>query len=427
MRFLHLATRVISCAALCISFSAGLPCSADVFVVDDSGGPGVDFTDIPPAVVVAVPGDIILVQPGSYSAFTLYEGLTIVGQGPGVRVAGQIKVLTVDTGQVAVLASMKLQQNHLALSIEHVHGTLVLDELEIDTVSTYSLHGILLGIAAKDVRARKLDISYSTESTSWGNNAGAAITLNDFSYRLELVQSSLQGRIGADTSSGEPAGWGGRGLVVAGTSFAHVVSCEIAGGHGGASTAPCASAGPAGDGGDAVAVFGNARVVAAGDGVTAFWRGGRGGESNCLPGLAGPALFVGPTAFARYSGTLLQGALEGSGTIEVPDQPDPYLELADIPQPGGSIRFDVHSEPGDLVTLFLGRKPLLEAIPGVPIERLTNEERQIDLAAIPPGGVASLVVPLPLSLGPGFTFFAQARILRGGQELRTNSVPVVVR
>jgi hypothetical protein len=427
MRFLHPATRVVSGAALCASLCVGLPCSADVFVVDDSGGPGVDFTDIQPAVAVAVPGDILLVQPGSYSAFTLYEGLTIVGQGPGVRVAGQIKVLSVDSGQVAVLASMKLQQNHVALAIEHVHGTLVLDGLEIDTLSTYSLHGVLLGIGAKDVRAHKLDIFYSAESTSWGFNSGAAITLNDYSYRLELVQSSLQGRIGADTSSGEPAGWGGRGLVVAGTSFAHVVSCEIAGGHGGASTAPCASAGPAGDGGDAVAVLGNARVVAAGDGVTAFWRGGRGGASNCTPGLAGPALFVGTNAFARYSGIVLQGALEVFGTTEVPDPPDPYLELADIPQPGAAIRFDVHGEPGDLATLFLGRKPLLQAIPGVLIERLTNEERQLDLGAIPLGGSASFVLDLPLSLGPGFTFFAQARILRNGQELRTNSVPVVLR
>ena len=278
------------------------------------------------------------------------------------------------------------------------------------------------------MRARKLDISYSTESTSWGLNPGAAITLSDlYSNRLELVQSSLRGRTGADTSSAEPAGWGGRGLVVAGSSFAHVVSCEIAGGLGGASTAPCASAGPAGDGGDAVAVLGNARVVAAGDGVTAFWRGGRGGESNCLPGLAGPALFVGTNAFARYSGIVLQGALEVFGTTEVPDPPDPYLELADIPQPGAAIRFDVHGEPGDLVTLFLGREPLLQAIPGVLIERLTNEERQLDLGAIMPGGLTSLVLDLPLALGPGFTFFAQARILRNGVELRTNSVPIVLR
>ena len=87
----------------------------------------------------------------------------------------------------------------------------------------------------------------------------------------------------------------------------------------------------------------------------------------------------------------------------------------------------MHGEPGDLVTLFLGRKPLLQPIPGVLIERLTNEERQLDLGAIPPGGMASFVLPLPLSLGPGFTFFAQARILRNGQELRTNSVPIVLR
>jgi hypothetical protein len=58
---------------------------------------------------------------------------------------------------------------------------------------------------------------------------------------------------------------------------------------------------------------------------------------------------------------------------------------------------------------------------------LNNEERQFDLAAIPPVGVSSFVLDLPLSFGPGFTFFAQARILRNGRELRTNSVPIVLR
>ena len=420
MSIQRIATRVLSCAALCVSLCAGLPCSANVWVVDDSGGPGVDFTDIPPAVAVAVPGDVILVQPGSYSGFDLYEGLRIVGQGPGVRVTGQVKVLTVDAGQVAVLASMKLKD---LLYVEHVHGTLVLDELEV-AASSFPVNAVQLYLQAKDVRGHKLDIGFDKESVS-PFGSGGAIALSEFSNRLELVQSTLRGVKGKDTSSGTPAGWGGWGLIIAGSSFAHVVSCEIAGGLGGASTAPCASAGPAGDGAAAVVVSG--RLVAAGDGVHAFWRGGRGGESSCFPGLAGPALSIWPTAFVRYCGIALQGAILGTGTIEVADPPDPYLELDNLPQPGGSIRFDVHGEPGDLVTLFLGRKPVLQAIPGVLIERLTNEERQFDLGAIPPGGLASLVLGLPVALGPGFTFFAQARILRNGQELRTNSVPIVLR
>jgi hypothetical protein len=364
MSMMRLDSGVLFRATLCAALCAGLPCLADVYVVDDDGGPGVDFTDIPPAILVAVPGDVLLVQAGSYSGFTLSEGLAIVGQGPEVVVTDQISVLGVATGQVAVLASMKLEK---LLYIEHAQGTLVLDELEIAS-SSFGINAVQLYQDAPDVRARKLDVTFTTETSTTGFNSGAAISLDHSSNRLELVQSALQGRKGENTSSGLPASWGGMGLVVSGTGVAHVVSCAIAGGQGGASTAPCASAGPAGEGGDAVWVVGNARLISAGDGVTSFWRAGRGGEHACSPALSGAALFLTPNAFVRYSGTELQGALEGSGTLELPDPPDPYLELTDIPQPGGTIRFDVHGEPGDLVTLFLGRRPRVQHIPGVLID-----------------------------------------------------------
>src|SRR5262245_50864538 len=53
-----------------------------VWVVDDNGGPGVDFTDIPPAIAAAADGDILLVKAGSYSHFTLSgKGLRILGEG----------------------------------------------------------------------------------------------------------------------------------------------------------------------------------------------------------------------------------------------------------------------------------------------------------------------------------------------------------
>jgi hypothetical protein len=53
-----------------------------IWVVDDGGGPGVNFNDIPPAVAAAADGDILLVQPGTYSHFTLSgKGLRILGSG----------------------------------------------------------------------------------------------------------------------------------------------------------------------------------------------------------------------------------------------------------------------------------------------------------------------------------------------------------
>ncbi|MCI0589215.1 MAG: hypothetical protein L0323_20560 [Planctomycetes bacterium] len=52
------------------------------WVVDDSGGPGVDFTDIPPAIAAASDGDALLVGPGTYSHFVLIgKSLRILGSG----------------------------------------------------------------------------------------------------------------------------------------------------------------------------------------------------------------------------------------------------------------------------------------------------------------------------------------------------------
>ena len=66
----------VSLASLALPFapdpSAG---GSAVCTVDDDGG--ADFTDIQPAVDVAVPGDVILVEPGSYGAFDLDEGGTL--------------------------------------------------------------------------------------------------------------------------------------------------------------------------------------------------------------------------------------------------------------------------------------------------------------------------------------------------------------
>ena len=70
---------------------------------------------------------------------------------------------------------------------------------------------------------------------------------------------------------------------------------------------------------------------------------------------------------------------------------------------------------------------MVQPLPGVLIEKLTTEERAFALGPIPAGGFATFVFPLPAWMTPGFTFYAQARVMRGGEELRTNSIPVVVR
>ena len=60
------------------------PCAAQrTWLVDSSGGPGVDFTDLPPAVAAASPGDTILLRWGTGAPYgfdlTIRRGIRIIG------------------------------------------------------------------------------------------------------------------------------------------------------------------------------------------------------------------------------------------------------------------------------------------------------------------------------------------------------------
>src|SRR5262245_60601702 len=78
---------------------------AEVWVVDEVPGPGVDATDIATAVALAVPGDTILVEPGIYAGVTFGKGVTVVGDG-SVRVDG-ISIIGLPAGQTVRLQHLK--------------------------------------------------------------------------------------------------------------------------------------------------------------------------------------------------------------------------------------------------------------------------------------------------------------------------------
>src|ERR1051325_7889584 len=81
---------------------------ASTWIVDDNGGPGVDFTSITAAVAAAGPGDVILVRPGTYAGFTLTYPAAILG-GVGAMVTSIVHVDNLPAGQQATLAGLQLR------------------------------------------------------------------------------------------------------------------------------------------------------------------------------------------------------------------------------------------------------------------------------------------------------------------------------
>jgi len=71
----------IATRTLAVALLLGSPAAAQKIWTVDTTGAG-DFLDTPAAVAAAMPGDVLLVKPGSYSGFyALGKGLTVLGEG----------------------------------------------------------------------------------------------------------------------------------------------------------------------------------------------------------------------------------------------------------------------------------------------------------------------------------------------------------
>ncbi|MHC4944921.1 MAG: hypothetical protein ACYTG7_18050 [Planctomycetota bacterium] len=96
------------------------------WIVDAAGGPGVDFTDIPPAIAAAEAGDLIIVRTGLYSAFTLDKGLTMTadtGANPQVPTGTPI-IEKIAQNKSATLAGFNMDH----LLIQSCQGAVLVDE-----------------------------------------------------------------------------------------------------------------------------------------------------------------------------------------------------------------------------------------------------------------------------------------------------------
>ena len=101
------------------------------FVVDDDGGPGVDFTAIQPAVDAAVAGDRILIRGGFYSAPTITKGVALFA-GRDVTVDAFTRPFTirgVPVGEVVSLNGFERTGLSNAMRIESCRGTVILQGL----------------------------------------------------------------------------------------------------------------------------------------------------------------------------------------------------------------------------------------------------------------------------------------------------------
>lgn len=126
-------TRHLLFALAGIALASTPALAGQVWVVDDNGGPGVDFTDVDPAVAAATDGDTLLIRPGSYSDLIIFDkSLSVIADtGPTPTIAGA-SVRNVSAGKIVRLAGLKIQSpTEVGLQIKNSAGHVWIEDCSV--------------------------------------------------------------------------------------------------------------------------------------------------------------------------------------------------------------------------------------------------------------------------------------------------------
>lgn len=401
------------------------------WVVDDDGGPGIDFTDLQAAINTASAGDLILVKPGSYGDFDLGKPLTILGEEGVFTSVGTIH----DVDDMAILAELAFED----LELRDCSGTVVLDELAgWQAKSKWSYHPEVLIERCDDVRLIGLD----SNEPQYGIWSGAVPSIIARASRVEVTSSLLRGQAG-NPKTPNTAYWGDPGLpalVVEEGSRVHLTRTSAKGGFGGYSSYNVNGYG--GDGGEGIDIV-DGTVIATGRGAEVIHGGrGHGIQLYGYAGYGGHGVRVSPTSSFRHSNVQLAGGGAGGwnasggfplivqpgGTAKQPKNADPVLERVEAPTAGQTFDLKLRGKPGTYARMFWGFTPQVKPAVNVVVENLVVKEVTLPVGYLPSSGVMTIPFTPPPDLTLGSTIFLQAMVIYpSGAIRRTNSVPVVVR
>ncbi|QDU83408.1 hypothetical protein Pla163_05070 [Planctomycetes bacterium Pla163] len=210
---------------------------SNVLVVDDDGGVGVNFLDLPAAVAAATDGETLLVKPGTYSAFVLFDkGIDIVADTSGgtgtVTCNGGPSIRQLSAGKRATLRGLKIvNANEAGLQIKSCAGDVWIEDCKMTGAQG--------------------DGTFTDPDPHPNGYAGAEIAT---SARVVFNRCTITGGLGADYLPLVGIhGNGGPGVYVRASSVA-LYQCAIKGGNGG-SVADDDAPWSGGDGGIGLQVF----------------------------------------------------------------------------------------------------------------------------------------------------------------------------
>lgn len=265
-------------------FALTLTCvpTIDVLRVHPTQGP---YTEIRDAVGAAAPGDVVIVEPGSYGHFgVIGKGLTVVSRLPGsVFVQGVVRVQFVPAGETVALSGFHVTtsatQAEPGLYVYGNAGAVRVEDSQFQAghhygISVHTSEDVLLhGCTATSSSSSGLwsvgstlsihggtyrGASFDFGQSNWGYSGGDGITL----YQSALFASKVQARggNGGDEYSpgfycGAPGGAGGDGIFGADSTI-EVIDSDLRGG-----SAPLPNVCPSSPWGQPVDVVGASTVT----------------------------------------------------------------------------------------------------------------------------------------------------------------------
>ncbi|MEM7204053.1 MAG: hypothetical protein AAF628_27575 [Planctomycetota bacterium] len=414
---------------------------AQTFVVDDDGGPGVAFTDLPVAVASVPSGAVLRVRTGTYSAFSIaHKSITVLGDGPqSVQIDWQSGAMALGPSGVAdtiVLADVSFRgADYLRHVIQDAAGAVVLSNVtrtgfgkvlwEIRNSTNVHLHRVvwdapsrgMLFAPGPSVRAVSATVQIEDSTVVGGRlvrgvlspagNGEPALWAKD--SRILLFDSALSGGAGEDCADvsrfvpfGAPATDGGPGLVMDGGRV-YAVSSVIAGGAGGATVCTYPSPSRGGDG-----------LQLTNQTVAEFWGAGPIAGAAGLSGQPGMASVVDP-----------------SSTLAVrPGEPGLRARLTGASFPGNTVAFELTAPPGIPAVAFFGNfaqhLPLEPLVPG---SLLVAPILAAGPFAVPSGGTLRLPYVVPSRWLLDSVFYGQFLALdpATGELRSSNSFPWITK